>query len=121
MANSKFSRDIPKLTDNNPYSALENHNEQQNIEHEQDKELDKMILSLNKVKGIGRGIEKEIVNQEPLIDDVNFDLELGNTRLNNTNKDLDKLIRTSSTKYWCCIGMLLIACTVFLILVLTNK
>jgi hypothetical protein len=89
---------------------------QQNEMDKQDEMIDMLSGEITKIKYIAIAINDETDEQNVLLDDMNNTVANTNTRLNNTNKKIDKLMSIVNNKYTCLIVVLIIILVVLMIL-----
>lgn len=58
-----------------------------------DDDLDEMAFGLSRLKGLAEGLNTELTGQEKLIDDINMKADKTGLKLNNTNKQVQNLLK----------------------------
>lgn len=83
--------------------------QQTQIRREQDETLGKMANSLDVLDNMARTIESELKDQEVLMNDIDSEMTVAQSKMDSAMKSVEKLLKTKDKCQLCTIALLVVA------------
>jgi hypothetical protein len=113
--------EIPKIHDDTAIIIKEEQLKQEEQTKQQDLILDDILILTTNLKNNADNIHAELDSQNKLLDDINNDVDNTQSKLNNVNFNLKKLIKFSNNNKCYCIALFLILILVVILVILIQQ